>query len=203
MNKKIIITILLVLVAVVAHGQEICKTAPNADDYVKLLNEQGYHVFALDMSKLEKNKYLMTPVIQVWSDGKLETNLLEDLGMGFTNESPKITIGLMPKSDSLFVCKFQFDDVCGFGMTLPMRPVKNEAEDYELIDYQARPFAIVPAWKENEVIPIAAYSSSWYDPESKICRNCDDREFDASYQRSATFKLSPHIYIFGITIRRM
>ena len=203
MNKKIIFTILFALVAVMAHAQEICKAEPNADDYVKLLNAQGYHVFALDVSKLEKNKYLMTPVIQVWTDGKLETNMLEDLWLGFTNESPKITVGLMPKNDTLFACKFQFDDVCGFGMSLPMRPVKNEAEGYEQISYNARPFAIEPAWKENEVIPIAAYSSSWYDPEEQIFRNCDSTEFDASYQRSATFKLSPHIYVFGITIRKM
>ena len=203
MDKKIIVMILLVLVAVVAHGQEISKAEPNADDYVKLLNAQGYHVFALDVSKLEKNKYLMMPVIQVWTDGKLEKNLLEDFGIGFTNESPKITIGLMPKNDSLFVCKFQFDDFCGFSVPLPKRPVKNEVDGSESINYEARPFAINPEWKENEVIPIAAYSSSWYDPESQICRNCDSTEFDAAYQRSATFKLSPHIYVFGITIRKM
>lgn len=45
---------------------------PSAEDYIKLLNHQGYHVFALDLSELEKDKYVMSPVVQVYYKGKLE-----------------------------------------------------------------------------------------------------------------------------------
>ena len=203
MNRKSIITVLLALVAVAGHGQEIGKAEATATDYIKLLNKQGYHVLALDLSRLEKDKYLMSPVIQIWSKGKMEQNLLEDFGMAYTNSAPKFTVGIMPKTDSLFTCNFQFDDVCGFTMTLPMPSVKNEDDGSEYTNYVCRPFAIQPEWKENEVIPIAAYSSSWYDPEAKICRNCDDLEFDAGFRNSATFHYSPCIYVFGITIKKL
>ena len=63
--KKSIITLVLALIAMASQAQEISKAEPTAADYIKLLNKQGYHVFALDMSKFEKKKYLMSPVIQV------------------------------------------------------------------------------------------------------------------------------------------
>ena len=88
MNKKFIITALLALVAMMGQAQEISKAEATATDYIKLLNKQGYHVFALDLSKLEKDKYLMSPVIQIWSKGKMEQNLMEDFGMAYTNSAP-------------------------------------------------------------------------------------------------------------------
>ena len=203
MNKKAIVTLLFALIAMAGQAQEISKAEPTATDYIKLLNKQGYHVLALDLSNLEKDKYLLSPVIQIWSKGKMEQNLLEDFGMAYTNSAPKVTIGLMPKADSLFTCNFQFDDVCGFTWALPMPSVLNEDDGSEYTNYACRPFAIQSEWKENEVIPIAAYSSSWYDSEAKICRNCDDLEFDKDFLTSATFHYSPCIYVFGITIKKM
>ena len=203
MKEKTIITLMLALIAMAGQAQEIGKGEATAADYIKLLNKQGYHVFALDVSKFEKKKYLMSPVIQVWSKGKMEQDLMDDFGFAYTNEAPKVTVNLMPKADTLFVCNFQFDDVCGFTMSLPMPPVKNEADGSEVSNYVSRPFVIHPEWKENEVIPIAAYCSSWYDPDDKICRNCDSLEFDKDYLNSATFKYSPCIYVFGIKIKKL
>ena len=48
-----------------------------------------------------------------------------------------------------------------------------------------------------------AYSSYWYDPDDKICRNCDATELGADYMNSNTFKASPHIYVFGIKIWKL
>ena len=132
MNKRNIITFLLAIIAMIGQAQEISKAEPTTNDYIKLLNKQGYHVYALDLSKLEKDKYLMSPVIQIWSEGKMQQNLMEDWGVAYTNEAPKMTVNLMPKNDTLFVCNFQFDDVCGFGMDLPMPAVKNEADGSEI-----------------------------------------------------------------------
>ena len=131
MNKRNIFTFLLAIIAMVGQAQEISKAEPTANDYIKLLNKQGYHVIALDLSKLEKDKYLMSPVIQIWSKGEMQQNLMEDWSVAYTNEAPKMTVNLMPKNDTLFVCNFQFDDVCGFSMDLPMPAVKNEADGSE------------------------------------------------------------------------
>ena len=191
------------LITLTGQAQEISRAEPTVTDYIKLLNKQGYYVFALDLSTLEKDKYLMSPVIQIWSKGKIEQNMMEDFGFAYTNSEPKVTIGLMPRTDSLFACNFQFDNVCGFTMTLPKPSVKNEDDGSDDNNYVCRPFAIQPEWKENELIPIAAYSSSWYDPDDKICRNCDTLEFDEGFQNSATFKYSPRIYVFGITIKKL
>lgn len=145
MNKQTITTILFVLLAMVGQAQEIKKAEATASDYIKLLNKQGYNVCALDLSAFEKDKYLMSPVIQVWSKGKLEQNILEDFGMAYTNSAPKITVGLIPQTDSLFMCNFLFDDVCGLSMTLPKHSVRNEADGTDICSYSSRPFAVQPA----------------------------------------------------------
>lgn len=200
MNKKLIITLLFALIAMAGQAQEISKTEATATDYIKLLNDQGLYVYALDLSKLEKDKYLLAPVIQVYTNGKLEEDILSDFGMAYTNSAPKITIGFYSKCDSLLTFKFQFDEVCGLSFSLPKYPVKNESDGSESILYKPTPFAIQPNWKEHEVIPVVAYSSYWYDPDDKICRNCDEREFGTDYMNGNTFKHSPHIYVFGIKI---
>ena len=79
--KKSIITAMLALVAMAGWAQDICGVKATADDYIKLLNEQGLYVYALDLSKLEKYKYLMAPVIQVYTNGKLEEDILSDWGI--------------------------------------------------------------------------------------------------------------------------
>ena len=198
--KKSIITAMLALVAIAGWAQDICGVKATADDYIKLLNDQGLYVYALDLSKLEKDKYLLAPVIQVYTNGKLEQDILSDFGMAYTNSAPKITIGFYSKCDSLLTFKFQFDEVCGLSFSLPKYPVKNESDGSESIIYKPTPFAIQPNWNEHEVIPVVAYSSYWYDPDDKICRNCDEREFGADYMNGNTFKHSPHIYVFGIKI---
>ena len=91
--KKSIITTILALVAMAGWAQDICAVKANADDYIKLLNAQGLYAYALDLSKLEKDKYLLAPVIQVYNNGKLEQDILSDFGMAYTNSAPKITIG--------------------------------------------------------------------------------------------------------------
>ena len=55
MNKRNIITFLLAIIAMIGQAQEISKAEPTTNDYIKLLNKQGYHVYALDLSKLEKD----------------------------------------------------------------------------------------------------------------------------------------------------
>lgn len=200
--KQIILTTLLALVALMGQAQEIGSAQATAEDYINLLNKQGYYVYALDLSKLEKDRYLMSPVIQVYSNTKLEQDLMEDFWISYTNSAPIITVGLMPQNDSLFTCNFQFDKVCGLKMNLPKSSVKNEADGSEEVSFLARPFIIYPDWKENEVIPIVAYSSSWYDPDIQSCRNCDVNEFDKDYLTTATFQNSPKIYVFGIKIRK-
>lgn len=200
MNKKTIITILLALATMTGWAQDICSVQATADDYIKLLNEQGLYVYALDLSKFEKDKYLMAPVVQVYTNGQLEQDILSDLGIAYTNSAPKMTIGFYSKCDSLLTFKFQFDEVCGLSFSLPKYSVKNESDGSVSIMYKAIPFTIPSGWKEHEVIPVVAYSSYWYDPEDKICRNCDGKILDADYLSSNTFKYSPHIYVFGIKI---
>ena len=149
--KKSIITFLFAFFAMAGWAQEISKAEPTAQDYINLLNKQGYYVYALDLSNLEKDKYLMSPVIQVYSKGKMELDLMEDFGIAYTNSAKTIKVGFMPQTDSLFTCNFQFDDVCGFTMNLPLSSVKNEAEGYDIISYKARSFVIQPKWIENEI----------------------------------------------------
>ena len=197
---KSFLIFLFALVALTSSAQEISMAKATADDYIKLLNNQGLYAYALDLSKLEKDKYLMAPVIQVYKNGKLEEDILSDFGIAYTNSAPRITIGFYSKCDSLLTFKFQFDEVCGLSFTLPKHPVKNEADDTEVIMYKPTPFTILPTWREHAVIPVVAYSSYWYDSDEKICRNCDSKELDANYMNSNTFKFSPHIYVFGIKI---
>ena len=197
---KSFLTVIFALVALTSSAQEISMAKATADDYIKMLNNQGLYAYALNISKLEKDKYLVAPVIQVYTNGKLKEDILSDWGIAYTNSAPKITIGFYSKCDSLLTFKFQFDEVCGLSFSLPKYPVKDESDGTEAILYKPVPFAIQPTWKEHEVIPVVAYSSYWYDPEDKICRNCDEREFGVDYLKGNTFRHSPHIYVFGVKI---
>ena len=69
MNKKFLITILFALTTMMGWAQSICSVKATMDDYIKLLNDQGLCVYALDLSNLEKNQYLMAPVVQVYTCG--------------------------------------------------------------------------------------------------------------------------------------
>ena len=202
-KMKKILSLLFAFIALTSTAQEISMTKATADDYIKILNNQGLYVYALDLSNMEKDKYLMAPVIQVYINGKLKENILSDFGIAYTNSASRITIGFYSKCDSLLTFKFQFDEVCGLSFSLPKYPIRDESDGTESIMYKPTPFVIQPTWKEHEVIPVVAYSSFWYDPEDKICRNCDERVFGANYQNSNTFKHSPHIYVFGIKIWKM
>lgn len=204
MYKKNLLTLLLIFfVAVFGHAQVISKAEPTPQDYINLLNKQGYYVAALDMSAFEKDKYLMTPVINVYSNGELQCNLFEEFGIGYTNSEPRITVGIVPKSDSLIACNFQFDKICSIGLTLPLKSIRNESDDSDVFFYKLRPFVAPAEWNENDVIPILSYSSAWYDPELQTCRNCDEDEFDKDFINSVTFRKSSHVYVFGIKIRKL
>ena len=48
--KKSIITTLLILIALTSSAQEISTAKATADDYIKLLNNQGLYAYALDLS---------------------------------------------------------------------------------------------------------------------------------------------------------
>ena len=202
-KMKKILSLFFAFIALTSTAQEISMTKATADDYIKILNNQGLYVYALDLSNMEKDKYLMAPVIQVYINGKLKEDILSDFGIAYTNSASRITIGFYSKCDSLLTFKFQFDEVCGLSFSLPKYPIRDESDGTESIMYKPTPFVIQPTWKEHEVIPVVAYSSFWYDPEDKICRNCDERVFGANYLNSNTFKHSPHIYVFGIKIWKM
>ena len=50
--KKSIIIALFALVALTSSAQEISMAKATADDYIKILNNQGLYAYALDISKL-------------------------------------------------------------------------------------------------------------------------------------------------------
>ncbi len=194
--------VLLALLTITASAQNIAKSEADINDYIKLLNNNGYVVKAFDFSSFEKDKYLMSPVIMNHKEGRVE-NLLEDFPIGFTNSEPRITISLAPQGDSISICTFQFDKICKFAYRLKYYPVIYEDTGKQKISYHLRPFDLPITFNDGETVPLISISSSWYDADTQSIRNCDAISFGIDYLESNTFKYSPHIYVIGVKIKRI
>ena len=67
MNKKTIITILLALVAMAGHGQEIKKVAATPEDFMEHMALCGYEVYTYDISSLRDSVSGFTIVIREYN----------------------------------------------------------------------------------------------------------------------------------------
>ena len=196
--KKIIITMLFALVALVGQAQELRTNEPTLDDYLQLLKAQGYIAYSFDMKDFKDKS--VEPVIMEYVDGKEPKDVL-----GFSFSFPieeKLVIGLSPSSnDSTYVYSFQSVGGGGINGTLKLQLIyAPEMPTEQSYRYESRPFELVSPAETGKFIPLVLFGSYWYEPETGVSRFCGENLIKPDLS-SEIVKSIPHFYVLGIKIR--
>lgn len=202
MNKKIIITILLAVVAILLvsiamKGQK--KSVKSAEakpkDAVEQKKPQDDAVLTYDISSLQDSASLIIPVIREYN----QLGMVNEMKGQRLKMAKTLSIGFSPRqsvqSDSMVTVYVRPDSGNGLARNLVLKPVPDAPETFYL--YEKVPIR-VSALRPNTFIPLALYGSFWWDSNYKICRFCGEKELtEEDIMESDYFKHSPHYYIIG------
>lgn len=196
--KKLIITALLTLVAMMGQAQTIKMNEPSFSDYLPLLNAKGYMVYSFDTKNFKGAK--VEPVVMEYLKGEEPTEVLTfNVIMSLDN---KLVIGFRPSdNDSTANYLFHFSENRGFGGRLKLKPIfAPEKPEEKWHIYESRPFELVGSCEKGQFIPLVFYGSYWYDSDAGGCRFCGDKEIKPDLS-SDIVKYIPHFYVLGIKFK--
>ncbi|MBO4752973.1 MAG: DUF5041 domain-containing protein [Bacteroidales bacterium] len=198
MNKKFIINVLLALVALSGHAQELKMNEPSLNDYLPLLKAKGYQAYSFDVSAIKGRN--VTFNVREFVNGK-EVEDSPRLLMPYTIQAngDKLIIGFLPsETDSLALFCFSLENTLSFTSSLKLRQIYWESENKYIYSYVSRPFELTSPLDKEAFIPLVFYSSFWYDAEYKVTRCCGEN-FIKPDLSSDIPNQSPHYYAIGIT----
>ena len=199
MNRKIITTILIVLVSATGWAQKLKMNEPSFSDYMPMLQWQGYEVYSFDIRKLKGKK--VRPCFMEYVDGK---GTEEDLGYishypPFEIKGKTLIIGFMPNgNDSVGKVFFSLEKAMSFSITRKLKPVFNVKQNKNEYLYGTRPFELQKI-RKDEFVPLVLYGSHWYDEKFGITRFCGANYIKPDMS-SDILKDSPHYYVIGIKV---
>lgn len=199
--KHYILSLALLLSFTLASAQEIRPMKTDASDYVPMLMDAGFGVYAFDISSLSGNAYNISLVVSEFVNGELvsESESYEVESSLYKNPQ-KLTLGFSPKSDYMRNVRLYVDDVRVAAKTLTLKPMtapKYEGEVmYDLLSFELGQI------KVNAVTPLVLLGSYWYDEPFKTVRfyGDEDRTIEMS---SPIMKLIPHCYVLGIKVEQL
>jgi hypothetical protein len=202
MNKKLIITALLALVAIllvsiIVKGQENSSYSVEAKpkDAVEQKKPQDDAVLTYDISSLQDSASLIILVIREYN----QLGMVNEMKGQRLKMAKTLSIGFSPRqsvqSDSIVTVSIRPEHGNGLARDLVLKPVPDAPETFFL--YEKVPIR-VSALRPNTFIPLALYGSFWWDSKYKICRFCGEKELtEENIKESDYFKHSPHYYIIG------
>ena len=190
MNKKTIITMILALVAMVGHAQEIKMNESAINDYIPLLNAKGYQAYSFDVSKI-KGRNVTVNVREFVNGKEVEDSPRLLFPYYFEAKGDKLVCGFLPsETDSLALSYFNWENTLQSSWGLKLRQLYWESANKYVYSYRSDPFEPTSPLEKDTFIPLVYYSSFWYDAEDKVTRCCGT--IPDIIQRS------PHYYILGI-----
>ncbi len=221
MNKKIIFTALLTLVALAGQGQEIKRITASLEDFMEHMAMYGYEVYTYDISSLRDSVSGFTLVIREYNqtgmineenashfgtrimisdfdeeDQKViyDTNAADDPERGIFRFSKTITIGFSPvQSDSIENATIRSSRIQSMQWKLIQKPIPEMSEP--TYRYRAVPYQ-PSAFCLDKFIPLVLYCSFWWD--NGVYRCCGDAELTEGKEIDSNFfKYCPHYYIIG------
>lgn len=197
MNKKIIITAMLTLVAMVGWAQEIKMSESSISDYLPLLKTKGYIAYSFDTKDFKGA--LVEPIVMEYVKGK-EPRAVADFSITMSLDE-KLIVGFMPSdNESTAYYTFHFSENRDFNYRLSLMPIcnpNNPTDKWYM--YESRPFELISPFEKGKFIPLVLYGSYWYEPENGGCRFCGDNEIKPDLS-SDIVKYIPHYYVLGIKI---
>lgn len=199
--KRIVFATILFFHFFIASAQIIKPLKTEASDYVPMLRDAGFGIYAFDISSLNDNAYNISLVVSEYINGELVSESESyEVESSLYKTPQKLTLGFSPKSVSMRNVKLYVDDVRVAAKTLTLKPMT--APNYEgEIMYDFLEFELTQVMT-NTVTPLVLLGSYWYDEPFKTVRfyGDEDRTIEMA---SPIMKLIPHCYVLGIKVEQL
>ena len=237
MNKIISALILLSAISFASRAQEVKPMEASIEDYIALLNQNGYQAYSFDISPMKDTTYQVHFEVREYVADNLEPVSIQPYGLrlknrtmvkeffwrelseeevaeikaasvdyenGVYSRSEKITIGFLPcENDSTKVGRIFLDNQGNFGFSLKLKPINHYGAYDNQVIYQYRTLPFKPsAFEEGKFIPLAAYTSFWFDAKYNIIRSCGATELDPDMS-TEILKDTPHYYVIGVVFTKV
>ena len=211
-----------------APCQKISRVEAVPDDYIALLQENGYDVNAFDISSLGDRRYTITFKIKEYVDGKevgevlhfnptfdnmlmvsdfdaesqaeVKPSEMDDPARGIYRLANRITVGYSPsETDSVKNVRMSVDKMGSSNWSLYLRPQTMSESGKQFYAYATRPFK-ADTLVCGEFIPLSLLGSFWYDEKFNIHRFCGENELSRDLSEGMT-RYIPHCFIVGVEIK--
>lgn len=203
--KRIITLFMMMTITVISYAQVFStKFLPStAEDYVLLLQREGYQSYSIDISALKNENYLVEPVIRHYKGGKQVENPF-DFGIAFNTHdsksvSEKVRVGFSPGNNpSIRMMNFHVSGAIQIPLLFDEQknPKTGEVDEH----YGYRPF-VVEQIELGKFIPIALCGAYWYDEEGELFRFCGDNEITPSMNEDILKSIEEY-YVIGMIIKK-
>ena len=236
MKRITFVLILLSAISSVSRAQEVKPIEASIEDYIALLNQNGYQAYSFDISPMKDTTYQVHFEVREYVADNLEPVSIQPYGRGFKNRtmvkdffwrelseeevakikaasvdyengvyscSEKITVGFLPcENDSTKVGRVFLDNQGNFGFGLKLKPINHYGAYDNQVIYHYRTLPFKPsAFEEGKFIPLAAYTSFWFDAKYNIIRSCGATELDPDMSTEILAE-TPHYYVIGVTFSK-
>ena len=234
---KLLVIAALAFVGLTMQAQEVKQIEASIEDYIALLNQNGYQAYSFDISTIKDTTYQvhfegreyvadnLEPVsIQPYGRRLKNRTMVKDFFWrelseeevaeikaasvdyenGVYSRSDKITVGFLPcENDSTKVGRVFLDNQGNFGFSLKLKPINHYGAYENQVIYQYRTLPFKPsAFEEGKFIPLAAYTSFWFDEKYNIIRSCGATELDPDMS-TEILKDTPHYYVIGVVFTKV
>ena len=235
--RKILFIIIAMLATATLRAQEVKPIEASIEDYITLLNQNGYQAYSFDISPMKDTTYQVHFEVREYVADNLEPVSIQPYGLrlknrtmvkeffwrelseeevaeikaasvdyenGVYSRSEKITVGFLPcENDSTKVGRVFLDNQGNFGFSLKLKPINHYGTYDNQVIYQYRTLPFKPsAFEEGKFIPLAAYTSFWFDAKYNIIRSCGATELDPDMS-TEILKDTPHYYVIGVVFKKV
>ena len=209
-------------------AQEQLRVRPaevQQEDVVAALGALGVDVLRFDFSDFTRENYDVAVYLDeadstgterlytVHAGGTRQqlTRMSEEVRMGFRTElhlpettteyvrGRSLTLIFSQKNDSTKLLTVHIPGMMRFSLPLELRDSGAGGEPRYF--YSLRPFKLSAVEAGSEEIPLAFYSSGWYDPKAGVVRSCGVSEIDPALTDELV-GLSPHYYVVGVIFEK-
>lgn len=205
--KRLFTFISLTASVLVAQAQVIPTMVEysTAEDYVILLQKQGYQSYSVDISALQDETYIIKPVVKHYKKGKeVENPFNSEMSLSSRDAltvGDRIKIGFMPgNKPTVRTLSFCVTETSAMIMPLMFDERKDPETDDVEDSYGYRPFAI-EGIELGKFIPVALCGAYWYDKEGGFFRFCGEGSISPSMTEDILKDIEEY-YVVGMTVRK-
>ncbi len=228
MNRHGLLSLLSFICAFAMNAQVVKPVASTPEDYITLLNSNGYESYSFDISSLSDSRYKLSFKIMEYVDGQKVSEILTYSSPAFENMvmvsdfderdqalitpeemavpergifrlADRISIGFAPSdNDSIKTLIIDVKDMGTRGGRLVMKPVTDPETGKSFYLYGGRIFKPADI-KEGDFVPLVLFGSYWFDKNFNIFRYCGENELSPDLSDNI-IKNIPSFYLIGVQI---